>query len=73
MSLPITTRIKAASSVLGAMSSVNAALERGLQHRVADFSLQQRFSNQAFTYDSNGDKCPAFEQPSFIGDAITVL
>ncbi len=58
MTQPTTTRMKAALGVLGSMSSVNAALECSLQHRVADFSLLQRFSDQSFTYDSNGDKYP---------------
>lgn len=47
MTQPVPTRMKAALGVLNAMGSVNAALERGLQHRAGDFDLAQRFSSQA--------------------------
>lgn len=56
-----TTRMKAALGVLSAMSSVNAALERSLRHRVADFDLKQRFSDQAFTFDGSGNRYPTIE------------
>lgn len=57
MSIPATIRMRVALGVLNALPSVNGALERGLQHRVADFDLKQRFNNQGFTYDSGGEPC----------------
>jgi len=58
LSQPVPTRMKAALGVLGVMSSVNGAVERGLQHRVADFDLAQRFSSQAgYTYEAAGQSC----------------
>lgn len=57
MSQPTAIRMKAALGVLGVMSSVNGALEKSLQHRVADFDLSQRYSSQGYTYDSNGEPC----------------
>lgn len=68
MAEPPTTRMKAALGVLSAMSSVNAALERSLRHRVADFDLKQRFSDLAFTYDGSGTRYPTIEyKPSESG------
>lgn len=58
MSQPIPTRMKAALGVLGVLGSVSSALERGLEHRVADFDLTQRFSSQAgYTYEATGQSC----------------
>lgn len=53
LSQPAPLRMKAAIGVLGAMPSVNSTLERGLQHRFADFDLTQRFADQHFTYDND--------------------
>jgi hypothetical protein len=36
------------------MASVNAALERGLQHRVGDFDLDTRWFDPAFSYGADG-------------------
>jgi hypothetical protein len=55
---PVPTRMKAALGVLGVMSSVNGALERSLQHRVADFDLAHRFGNHGVTYDAAGQLSP---------------
>lgn len=55
MSLPQTTQIKAALGVLRAIPAVTGALEKSLQHRVADFDLRTRWSGPAFTYDRNGN------------------
>lgn len=60
---PTNTRMKAAIGVLNSMASVNAALERSLRHKVADFDLKQRFSSPAFTFDASGDKFPTIEPP----------
>lgn len=57
MSEPSTIRIKAAIGVLNAMPSVNRTLEKSLQHRLADFDLQKRFSGPVFTHDSSGNLC----------------
>jgi hypothetical protein len=43
--------MRAALGVLNALGPVNSTLERGLQHRAADFDLAQRF-NQGHTYDA---------------------
>ena len=48
---PATVRLRAALGVLNAMGPVNSALERGLQHRTADFDLPHRFNSQGCTYD----------------------
>ncbi|MHB8848159.1 MAG: helix-turn-helix domain-containing protein [Burkholderiales bacterium] len=56
LSLPSPVRIKVAFGVLNAMASVNSTLEKGLKHRVADFDLQQRWSDQPFTYDATGNQ-----------------
>lgn len=61
MTQPTTIRMKAALGVLSSMSSVNVALERSLQYKVADFNLNQRISDQSFTYDSNGDRYTRLE------------
>lgn len=53
---PSNTRMKAALGVLANASSINNMLEKSLKNRVADFDLKNRFSEQSFTYDSNGDK-----------------
>lgn len=54
LSQPTPLRMKAALGVLGAMPSVNGALERGLQHRFADFDLEQRFSGVVYPHDNGG-------------------
>lgn len=54
MTQPAPTRIKAALGVLGVMSSVNGALEKSLQHRLADFDLAQRFEIGFLPYDAVG-------------------
>jgi hypothetical protein len=68
MTEPSTTRMKAALGVLSAVASVNNMLEKSLKHRVADFDLQQRFSEQAFTFDGSGNRYPRIEyKPSESG------
>lgn len=62
MRVPTNIKLKASLGILGAMASVNATLERSLQHRVADFDLHQRYSAPAFTYDASGNKYPTIEQ-----------
>lgn len=57
MRQPAALQVKAALGMLNAMASVNGALEKGLQHRAADFDLRKRFSDMAFTYDSAGNLC----------------
>ena len=52
MSQPTNTRMRAALGVLNALGPVNSALERGLQHRAADFDLAQRFNLQGNTYEA---------------------
>lgn len=54
LSQPTPLRVRAALGVLGAMPSVNGALERGLQHRFADFDLEQRFSDVVYPHDNGG-------------------
>jgi hypothetical protein len=57
MSQPVPIRMRAALGVLGVLGPVNSALERGLQHRVGDFDLAQRFHNQAgYSYEA-GQSC----------------
>lgn len=67
MSVPATIRMRAALGVLNALPSVNGALEKGLQHRAADFDLKQRWNSQGRTYDERGEPCSAPEE-----DTITV-
>jgi hypothetical protein len=57
MSQPVSLRMRAALGVLNALGPVNAALERGLQHRAADFDLNHRFNTQGNTYDQQGESC----------------
>lgn len=57
MSQPIPVRMKAAIGVLNAMPAVNGALEKSLQHRVADFDLAHRFGG--VTFNSGGEPCKA--------------
>ena len=59
LSQPVPLRMRAALGVLNALGPVNAALERGLQHRAADFDLAQRFNTQGHTYDQRGEPCSA--------------
>lgn len=67
MSQPTNTRMRAALGVLSALGPVNSVLERGLQHRAADFDLAQRFNLQGHThtYDQR-EPCNAS------GDTITI-
>ena len=53
---PSTTRMKAALGVLSTVASVNNMLEKSLKHRIADFDVQQRFEQEGWTYDSNGNR-----------------
>jgi hypothetical protein len=62
LSQPVPTRMRAALGVLNAMGSVNAALERGLQHRAGDFDLNQRWNSQGSTYDQRGEPCHGTEE-----------
>ena len=57
MSLPPVIRTRVALGVLNALPSLNSALEKGLQHRVADFDLMQRWNSQGHTYNSSGEPC----------------
>lgn len=57
MAEPTEVRMKAAMVALRAMPLVNGVLEKGLQHRGADFDTRERFSGPAFTYDSTGRPC----------------
>ena len=59
MRLPAATKIRAAVGALRAMPSVNGALEKSLQHRVADFDPRNRFAGPTFTHDSDGRPCSA--------------
>ena len=59
MSEPITTRMKAATGILNAMPSVNGVLEKGLQHRAADFDLRKRWSGPVLTHDGSGNPYPS--------------
>lgn len=72
---PSSVRIKAALGVLSAMASVNGALEKGLKHRVADFDLKHRFTDQSFTYDMNGNPCqpPTQNEYSVASDGIVTI
>ncbi len=54
MTLTKPIQMKAALGVLHTMASVNGALEKGLKHRAADFDLQKRWGDRAFTYDAGG-------------------
>jgi len=54
---PSNTRMKAALGVLANAAAVNHMLEKSLKNRDADFDLKNRFSEQSFTYDENGDRC----------------
>ncbi len=53
MTQPKVIQMKAALGVLHTMASVNAALDKSLQHRQADFDPQERWGNPAFTYDAS--------------------
>ena len=55
---PTNIRLKAAIGTLRAMPSVNGALEKGLQHRTADFDTRRRFHGPAFTHGSDGRPYP---------------
>ena len=61
MTLPTNTQIKLSLGVLNAMPAMNAALERGLRHRLGDFDPRQRWTGP-YTYDSDsGDHCGSIE------------
>lgn len=72
MTQPVNIRVKAALGVLNTMASVNGALEKGLQHRVGDFDLQERFSGSAFTYDSSGERIAIGNDGKGISSVIEV-
>lgn len=57
MSLTPLIRMRAALGVLNALPAVNSALEKGLQHRAADFDLKQRWNSQGCTYEAAGQSC----------------
>lgn len=61
MSQPVPIRVKCALGVLGVLGPVNAALERGLQHRAGDFDLAQRFNLQGHTYEAAGSQPASVE------------
>lgn len=69
ISQPPAIKVKAALGVLNAMASVNNALEKGLQHRVADFPLQDRFNGPAFTFDSSGERITAGD----VGESMSAV
>ena len=51
-------RLKAALGVLGAMASVNNALDKSLKHKAADFSREYYLDHfNTTTYDSAGEPC----------------
>lgn len=54
MSHPVEVRMKAALAALKVQPAINGAIEKGLQHRVADFDTRERYSGPVFTYDSAG-------------------
>lgn len=61
MTLPTATQIKLSLGVLNAMPAMNAALEKGLRHRAADFDPLERWSGP-HTYDNdNGGHCGSIE------------
>ena len=58
-------RLKAALGVLGAMASVNNALDKSLKHRAADFSREYYVDHfNTTTYDSAGEPCQRHLLPS---------
>ena len=57
MSVSPSLHVKASLGVLNAMHKVNGALDRGMQHRSADFDVKTRFSGPSFTYDGDGNTC----------------
>lgn len=69
---PVTLRMKAALGVLSTTASVNGMLEKGLQHRVGDFDMRQRFSGQAFSYDSGGNRIIIRRSTAKLGHAVPV-
>lgn len=61
MTQPSSVQIKVALGILNSMPAMNAALEKGLRHRLGDFEPQTRWSG-LYTYDSdNGDHCGSIE------------
>jgi hypothetical protein len=56
---PVELRLSAAKIVLTAMPPTTAALEKALRHRLADFSLEERFERGS-TYDSAGHEILKF-------------
>jgi hypothetical protein len=66
MTQPTSVQIKVALGVLNSMPSVNAAIDKALLHRAADFDPEQRWDNQVGqTYD----QC---EPCNASGDTVTV-
>lgn len=58
MTQPAALRVKASLGVLGAMGAVNNALEKGLQHNMADFDLSKRWDGIAYSYNASGNAIP---------------
>ncbi len=58
---PTSVQIKVALGVLNSMPSINAAIDKALLHRAADFDPEQRWNSQAgHTYDQR-EPCNASE------------
>lgn len=66
MTQPTNVQIKVALGILNSMPSINAAIDKALLHRAADFDPEQRWSSQGCTYNQHGEPC----DPS--GGSITV-
>lgn len=54
---PLQVRLQAAQIILRCLPAINAAMERGLKHRRADFLLEQRWE-RGNIYDSHCDLIP---------------
>ena len=67
---PTDVRMKAALGVLRAMPAINTVLEKGLQHRTADFDLRKRFSGPTFTHGSDVQPYPVLKQPGPSGNMV---
>lgn len=55
MSHPSEVRAKFAVGVLRAYPAFQSAIEKGLRHRIGDFSLDERWTLNHATYDSHGN------------------
>jgi hypothetical protein len=66
MTQPTNVQIKVALGVLNSMPNINAAIDKALLHRAADFDPESVWSSQGCTYNQHGEPC----DPS--GDTITV-